>query len=310
MQRTGEVRLMAMAKRNEGAKVNSDINVTPMVDVMLVLLIIFMVITPMLQKGVSVDLAKVNNPEQMPDADKEDALIVAVMRDGQVFFGNDQIPTRSAYQKIKDRLANRLNKQRLCARRCAGQVWVGGGRVDNVRAAGVDQLGLLTDQRRKRARRTGAGPPTRRAIEEIYMGMAVGAGGGQSANINVTPLIDVLLVLLIIFMVITPLTPKGLDALVPQPPPPNAPKNNTPDRTIVVQLIDRGAGQAPGVKINQEDTTWDDLQGRLTDIFKTRAEKVMFVKGDDNVPFADVANVIDIAHASGVDKVGSDYRQD
>ena len=136
------------------------------------------------------------------------------------------------------------------------------------------------------------------------MGMTAGASGGQSAVINVTPLSDVLLVLLIIFMVITPLTPKGLDALVPQPPPPNAPKNNTPDRTIVVQLIDRGAGQEPGVKINNEDTTWDGLQGRLTDIFKTRAEKVMFVKGDDNVPFADVANVIDIAHASGVDKVG------
>jgi biopolymer transport protein TolR len=136
------------------------------------------------------------------------------------------------------------------------------------------------------------------------MAMDLGSAGGQSANINVTPLIDVLLVLLIIFMVITPLTPKGLDALVPQPPPPNAPKNNQPDRTIVVQLIDRGAGQEPALKINQDDVTWDALQGRLTDIFKTRAEKVMFVKGDDNVPFADVANVIDIAHASGVDKVG------
>src|SRR6266705_6898700 len=136
------------------------------------------------------------------------------------------------------------------------------------------------------------------------MGMSLGSKGGQSANINVTPLIDVLLVLLIIFMVISPVTPKGLEALVPQPPPPNAPKNNTPDRTIVVQVIDRGPGQEPGVKINQDDVTWDTLQGKLTDIFKTRAEKVMFVKGDDNIPFADVANVIDIAHASGVDKVG------
>ncbi len=136
------------------------------------------------------------------------------------------------------------------------------------------------------------------------MGMAIGGKGGQTCEINVTPMIDVLLVLLIIFMVITPLTPKGLDALVPQPPPPNAPKNESNDRTIVVQVIDRGPGQTPGVKINQEDVTWDSLQGRLTDIFKTRAEKVMFVKGDDNIPFADVANVIDIGHASGVDKVG------
>ena len=139
---------MALAKRNEGAKVNSDINVTPMVDVMLVLLIIFMVITPMLQKGVSVDLAKVNNPEQMPDADKEDALVVAIMRDGKIFFGNDQTPPDQLTQKVKDRLASRVDKRifiRADARAKFGSVV---SVVDNVRAAGVDQLGLLTDQRK------------------------------------------------------------------------------------------------------------------------------------------------------------------
>jgi len=146
---------MALAKRDEGSKVNSDINVTPMVDVMLVLLIIFMVITPMLQKGVSVDLAKVNNPEQMPDADKEDALVVAIMRDGKVFFGNDRTDPDQLTQKVKDRLANRVDKRvfiRADARAKFGAVVQ---IVDNVRAAGVDQLGLLTDQRKT----TNAPPP-------------------------------------------------------------------------------------------------------------------------------------------------------
>jgi biopolymer transport protein ExbD/biopolymer transport protein TolR len=149
-----------MAKRNEGAKVNSDINVTPMVDVMLVLLIIFMVITPMLQKGVSVDLAKVNNPEQMPDADKEDALVVAVMRDGKVFFGSDQVAPDQLTNKVKDKLANRTDKRvfvRADARAKYGSVVAV---VDNVRSAGVDQLGLLTDQRKNNQAAPAPAPST------------------------------------------------------------------------------------------------------------------------------------------------------
>src|SRR6201997_5656148 len=101
---------MPLAKRDEGAKVSSEINVTPMVDVMLVLLIIFMVVTPMLQKGISVDLAKVNNPEQMPDADKEDALLVSVTRDNKVYLGSEQIVVDSLTNKVKDRLANKAGK--------------------------------------------------------------------------------------------------------------------------------------------------------------------------------------------------------
>ena len=140
---------MALAKRNEGAKISSDINVTPMVDVMLVLLIIFMVVTPMLQKGISVDMAKVNNPEQMPDADKEDALLVSITRDGKVYFGSEQIQDVDGLtQKVKDRLSNKADKRVYVKAdmrtRFGGVVKV----VDSVRAAGVDDLGLLTDQRK------------------------------------------------------------------------------------------------------------------------------------------------------------------
>ena len=142
---------MALAKRDEGSKVTSDINVTPMVDVMLVLLIIFMVITPMLQKGVSVDMAKVNNPTPMEDADKEDALLVSVTRDGSVYFGSDRTTIDILTTKVKDRLANKPDKRVYVKAdmraRYGGVVQV----VDAVRAAGVDDLGLLTEQRKTTA---------------------------------------------------------------------------------------------------------------------------------------------------------------
>jgi len=131
------------------------------------------------------------------------------------------------------------------------------------------------------------------------MGMAVGGpGGGPRADINMTPMIDVLLVLIIIFMVITPLTPKGLEALVPQPAQPNQ-QSDADQRTVVVII-----NKDKSMMINTESTEESRLGTRLEEIFKTRAERVIFVKGDPDLEFQTVAKVIDIAKGVGIDKVG------
>jgi biopolymer transport protein TolR len=135
------------------------------------------------------------------------------------------------------------------------------------------------------------------------MAFSTGGHGGLSSDINVTPMIDILLVLLIIFMAITPVTPHGLEALVPQPPKNNQPQQKENDTAIVLQVL-KGNGAQPAYKINETDVPKSEVAGRLQTIFSTRATKVMFIKADKDLDFAPVANAIDIAKGAGVDHVG------
>jgi len=134
------------------------------------------------------------------------------------------------------------------------------------------------------------------------MSMMVGARSTQSSEINVTPLIDVLLVLLIIFMVILPDHKWGEKTLVPQPNPTSMEKN--PPTTIIIQLKDVGGSKRPLLKINQEEVYWDELESRLTAAFKIQVDRVAFVKGDPEVDFEYVAQAVDITHHAGADRIG------
>lgn len=138
---------MSESVRNEGSKVNANINVTPMVDVMLVLLIIFMVITPMLQNKVSVDMAKVDNPTAMPDADKEDAIVVAITRDGGVFLGQNKTAVTELGTQVRDKLADKPGKTIFIRADARAQYRAVEDAIDGVRSAGVEDVGLLTQKR-------------------------------------------------------------------------------------------------------------------------------------------------------------------
>jgi biopolymer transport protein TolR len=134
---------------------------------------------------------------------------------------------------------------------------------------------------------------------DLAMGMDVGNSSGAMATPNIVPLIDILLVLIIIFMVITPLTPKGMDTLVPQPSPNQQQNQELENKTVVVQVL-----KGDKLKINNEDANWDTLGPRIEQVFKDRAEKVAFIKGDNDVLFMSVARAIDIMRGAGIDKVG------
>jgi len=138
---------MGIAVRNEGSNVNSNINVTPMVDVMLVLLIIFMVITPMLQNKVQIDMAKVENPTNMPDADKEDAIVVAITRDGGVFLGQNKTAVGELGTQVREKLADKPGKTIYIRADAHAQYRAVEDAIDAVRTSGVEDVGLLTQKK-------------------------------------------------------------------------------------------------------------------------------------------------------------------
>jgi biopolymer transport protein ExbD/biopolymer transport protein TolR len=147
VRRLREEQAMSTIQRNPEAKINSAINVTPMVDVMLVLLIIFMVITPMLKPDSHVEMAKTKNPIDMADANKADALIVAVARDGKVFLGDEMVSRETLSEKVKERLGGRNDRTIYVRADARARYKLVVEAVDDVRAAGADQLGLLTEKR-------------------------------------------------------------------------------------------------------------------------------------------------------------------
>ena len=138
---------MGIAVRAEAKNVSSNINVTPMVDVMLVLLIIFMVITPMLQNKVQIDMAKVTNPENMPDADKDDAIVVAITRDGGVFLGQNKVAISELGTQVRDKLTDKPGKTIYVRADARAQFRAVEDAIDAVRTAGVDDVGLLTQKK-------------------------------------------------------------------------------------------------------------------------------------------------------------------
>jgi biopolymer transport protein ExbD len=145
-----------MAYKPKAPDVMPDINVVPMADIMLVLLIIFMVVTPMLQKGISVDLARTANPREMPDADKEDAVLISVTRSGNIFLGTKQLSPEQITEQVRDALLNKLDKTVYVKSDARAQYGDVVKVVDEVRAAGVDQVGLLTERIKEGAPGAGA----------------------------------------------------------------------------------------------------------------------------------------------------------
>ena len=289
---------MGMSSGGPSGSVKAEPNVTPMIDVMLVLLIIFMIVTPLINAGFAAQPPTGINLKSHPE-DPDDQ-VLGIDRDGQYYLNKRAIKNETLAEQLKAIFDARTTDKILylkadkdlqvqqgagCDRHRRAQ-WRASGRRDQRSDAGHLEYGA------------GRSEEAPHSVGANTMSMSTGGGGGLTNDINVTPMIDVLLVLLIIFMMTIPMMRKAIDLQLPDPTPQNTPQG-PPAPQIVLQVLPGGV-----FKINSEDVTQAGLAARLKDIYDQRPEKIIFVKGDPAVKYQDVVMAMDAARGAGVKVIG------